>query len=596
MIKIIKINICRFRSIIDLTVDIEQEYGLISICGKNNVGKTNTLRALSLFFNENDYEPSSDMPVLKNATGGAATHPKITVDFYDDKNAIFYSIEKNWKNWNAGEVVLDGKMGISLKKMTKMNKKDVNIFLKNIQFYYLEAANLDIPKVIDDISEDILTLEYKKSRFSNTKKQLKEAYESYVDGLQGILDEFAEDISETFYSFKDDWKVKFIVPKRTDSFREMISDDVELALDDQGTIGIEDKGSGLQRLASILLQFETAERVRKNKSIIFCVDEPDIFLHEGLQKKLKKFFMDKSQNMQIFYTTHSRIFIDAYSMKNVIFLDADWHQQYSVRKKRNVNVVETKSLNINNEYGYQTICDHLGIERLEHNILSDYNLVVEGNCDKKYIEGLCAYFKVNIPNIVSANGASNILKYLEFYESYYKNSNQKIPQIVILYDNDGAGRNAYSTNSKKKFSHIDVKHMLIHNVWGNDIANSNNVNHEIEDFLYPEIMCYLVNEIMQKKSMNKIDSKELIKQLNTPAFNSSGIMSLLEYHKNKENPERGGEISFVSSGNATNQIKESLAGLFEIEGNAKIINILEKCNEKYPYVKEFIERIANGEN
>ena len=26
-------------------------------------------------------------------------------------------------------------------------------------------------------------------------------------------------------------------------------------------------------------------------------------------------------------------------------------------------------------------------------------------------------------------------------------------------------------------------------------------------------MCYLVNEIMQKKSMNKIDSKELIKQL-----------------------------------------------------------------------------------
>ena len=422
MIKIVRINICRFRSIIDLTINIEQEYGLVSICGKNNVGKTNSLRALSLFFNENDYEPASDMPVLKNATGGAATHPKITIDFYDDKIGLFYHIEKNWKNWNAGEVVVEGKTGASLKKMTKMNKKDIANFLKNIQFYYLEAANLDIPKVIDEISDDILTLEYTKSRFSNTKKQLKEAYESYVDGLQGILDEFAESISETFYSFKDDWKVKFIVPKRTDSFREMISDDVELALDDQGTIGIEDKGSGLQRLASILLQFETAERVRKNKSIIFCVDEPDIFLHEGLQQKLKKFFMDKSQKMQIFYTTHSRIFIDAYSMKNVIFFDADWHQQYSARKKRDINVVETKILNIDNDDGYQTICDHLGIERLEHNILSDYNLIVEGNCDKKYLEGLCAYFKVNVPNIISANGASNILKYLEFYESYYKNS------------------------------------------------------------------------------------------------------------------------------------------------------------------------------
>lgn len=592
MIKIVRINICRFRSIIDLTINIEQEYGLVSICGKNNVGKTNSLRALSLFFNENDYEPASDMPVLKNATGGAATHPKITIDFYDDKIGLFYHIEKNWKNWNAGEVVVEGKTGASLKKMTKMNKKDIANFLKNIQFYYLEAANLDIPKVIDEISDDILTLEYTKSRFSNTKKQLKEAYESYVDGLQGILNEFAESISETFYSFKDDWKVKFIVPKRTDSFREMISDDVELALDDQGTIGIEDKGSGLQRLASILLQFETAERVRKNKSIIFCVDEPDIFLHEGLQQKLKKFFMDKSQKMQIFYTTHSRIFIDAYSMKNVIFFDADWHQQYSARKKRDINVVETKILNIDNDDGYQTICDHLGIERLEHNILSDYNLIVEGNCDKKYLEGLCAYFKVNVPNIISANGASNILKYLEFYESYYKNSSQNIPQIVVLYDNDCAGRNAYSTNSKKEFPHLEVKHMLIRNVWGNDITKSNNVNHEIEDFLYPEIMCYLVNEIMQKKSMNKIDSKELINQLNTPAFNLGGIMNLLEFHKNKENPERGGEISFVSSGNATNQIKESLAGLFEIEGNAKLINILEECNKKYPYVKNFIESIA----
>lgn len=592
MIKIVRINICRFRSIIDLTINIEQEYGLVSICGKNNVGKTNSLRALSLFFNENDYEPASDMPVLKNATGGAATHPKITIDFYDDKIGLFYHIEKNWKNWNAGEVVVEGKTGASLKKMTKMNKKDIANFLKNIQFYYLEAANLDIPKVIDEISDDILTLEYTKSRFSNTKKQLKEAYESYVDGLQGILDEFAESISETFYSFKDDWKVKFIVPKRTDSFREMISDDVELALDDQGTIGIEDKGSGLQRLASILLQFETAERVRKNKSIIFCVDEPDIFLHEGLQQKLKKFFMDKSQKMQIFYTTHSRIFIDAYSMKNVIFFDADWHQQYSARKKRDINVVETKILNIDNDDGYQTICDHLGIERLEHNILSDYNLIVEGNCDKKYLEGLCAYFKVNVPNIISANGASNILKYLEFYESYYKNSSQNIPQIVVLYDNDCAGRNAYSTNSKKEFPHLEVKHMLIRNVWENDITKSNNVNHEIEDFLYPEIMCYLVNEIMQKKSMNKIDSKELINQLNTPAFNLGGIMNLLEFHKNKENPERGGEISFVSSGNATNQIKESLAGLFEIEGNAKLINILEECDKKYPYVKNFIESIA----
>lgn len=84
MIKITKLTIQRYRSIIDMSLDFNVDSNIVSICGPNNVGKTNVLRALCLFFNPQLYNPKTDIPTLKNATWGGAVHPKIIVDFFDD--------------------------------------------------------------------------------------------------------------------------------------------------------------------------------------------------------------------------------------------------------------------------------------------------------------------------------------------------------------------------------------------------------------------------------------------------------------------------------------------------------------------------------
>lgn len=598
MIKIIHIEIHRFRSLMDLDLDFDDDYNLVTICGKNNVGKTNVLRAVNLFFNQDDYEPQIDMPVFKSATGGSSIYPKIAMRFFDDKSLITYEIEKNWKDWTSEKIFVKGKKKKNAERnWTDMKDGECIDFLRKIKFYFLEAANMIIPDMINEISDNILTSEFTKSRFSQSKKELKTAYDKYVDGLQLVLDEFAESISETFKMFKDNWDVKFIVPKKSNSFRELISEDVELTINDQGSLGIEDKGSGLQRLASILLQIETAQRGKNGDTIIFCVDEPDIFLHEGMQKKLKEFFDLKASDMQIIYTSHSKIFINTFNMKNVILLDAIIHTKSSVRKKRDINVIETKKIDITNEDGYAIICENLGIEKTEYNILERKNVLVEGNCDKKYFEGLMRFFGLKVPNIISVNGANNIIKYLEFYESYYKNINNYIPEVEIIYDNDSAGRDAYEKNSKKKYPHINVKHHILQNVWGDANVNlqKNSTNNEVEDFVYPEVMCYLVNEILKKKGMNTIKPDELIVQLSSPAFKGSGFMSLCEFYKNSANPQNGAEISFVSSGQATNQLKESLAGVFQIEGNKTLLNIIENADKKYPCVKAELIKISNLE-
>lgn len=295
MIRISEIIIERFRSIIKLNYEVSLDNNIIALCGQNNVGKTNTLRALNIFFNPDHYDREVDMPRIKNATGGAAIHPKLTITFYDDKSNMYYCITRNFSKYSDTENGLEG-IQYTQENKRKENKKklsEVEIlqFLGKIEFAYIESINVLMPELVEKLTTEVIDVQYDKVRFSETKRQLKDSYDAYIDGLSDIMSSFAGDISETFKSFRDDWSVKFDIPKNSDTFRQLISDDIKLQLDDCGSIGVEDKGAGLQRLATILLQFEMLSRLHNRKQIIVCIDEPDAFLHEGMQKKLKNFLM-----------------------------------------------------------------------------------------------------------------------------------------------------------------------------------------------------------------------------------------------------------------------------------------------------------------
>ena len=361
MISIEKIKIERFRSILKLELSIDTSFNLVSICGQNNVGKTNTLRAINLFFNPEEYDIFLDRPVLKQAQGGASIDPTITITFFNSDNSFYYEISRSLKEYEENKQ-FSGLKGCKYEKKNtkkisnvKLKNDEISSLLKEIRFRYIESINIDIPNLIEDLTENIIDVEYTKSRLSNNKKELSNAYQEYTKGLQKILDIFSNDISETFNIFKSEWDIKFHVPSSVQTFRDLISNDVELRIDDRGGFNTEQKGSGLQRLAVILLNFEILKRIKKKNHII-CVDEPDIYLHEGLQKKLKNFFDRNSQTVQIFYTTHSKIFIDSYLLRNVHLLEAEIYQKPVVRKNKNLDIIETKYVNLDTDEGYDKIC------------------------------------------------------------------------------------------------------------------------------------------------------------------------------------------------------------------------------------------------
>ncbi|WP_066799997.1 AAA family ATPase [Moraxella oblonga] len=81
--KLKNIVIKRFRSINDIKLEIDTNHNFISICGANNVGKTNVLRALNLFFNPNSYIFDKDTPYLKQNTRGGSIATEIQLQFDD---------------------------------------------------------------------------------------------------------------------------------------------------------------------------------------------------------------------------------------------------------------------------------------------------------------------------------------------------------------------------------------------------------------------------------------------------------------------------------------------------------------------------------
>lgn len=302
--------------------------------------------------------------------------------------------------------------------------------------------------------------------------------------------------------------------------------------------------------------------------------------------------------MQLFITTHSKIFINPYSMKNVFLLSAKKYIQYSTRKKKNVNVVETFLENIKDENGYKNICNHLGIEAVVQEPLEKNNILVEGKCDKKYIEELCKYFNIDFPNIISLEGADNAIKYLEFYNAYYYSLEGEVkPNIKVVLDNDVKGREVYAKieSKKRNYRAITVNCQFIQNFLGNANVDvrGNMTNNEIEDFIYPELICYLINLILPKMQLKKIKDRKVCENIIKKSFATKGVLALCEHEKNERNPENGGKISFTSSGENTNRFKDSLASSFNIQANIKTLEIIEICSEKYPEVENYLRDLCS---
>jgi predicted ATP-dependent endonuclease of OLD family len=177
--KIKQIVIKRFRSILSLDLPISNQNNLITICGANNAGKTNVLRAVDTFFNPDKFEVESDSPNHKYfGTRGGKTFPEITIIFIEDQKEI--KIIRKFNLDSSSE--LSGTLKEGGKTITLTNEQ-CESSLDEMHFFYIPSINISFPDLINDLIDDIYDIEYEKSRFKGLKQELKESFENYITDL-----------------------------------------------------------------------------------------------------------------------------------------------------------------------------------------------------------------------------------------------------------------------------------------------------------------------------------------------------------------------------------------------------------------------------
>ncbi|BAU14509.1 DNA replication and repair protein RecF [Leptolyngbya sp. NIES-3755] len=602
MIKIHRVHIKRFRSINNLELCVNQENNFITICGENNAGKTNILRAIDLFFHPEKYERMNDVPNNKRVSGGGTAYPNITIDFSlsgDETYRITRDFYLNDLRGTSGESI---KQENNNRTTISLSEKAIKAFLDNVHFFFVESVNISFPALINTLIDDIYDIEYGDSRLKGLKGDLKGYFDSYTQGLLTVLKDLSDEINPIFREYKDNWGVDFDLGIDVKKFRDLITDQIMFYISDGSNKNIAGKGSGLQKLAYILMHARIIEKIKPGRAVFLLIDEPDVFLHQGLQKKLQQHLKSLSQKSQIFITTHSPTFIDSYKLENVFLLDLEITKgkAYSRAGGEKYDLLDTKVVNITQFDGSKKIKEYLGIENRDYELLDRFNIIVEGETDQSYLTELANFFGLELPQILSAGGADNIPQRLDFYKSYYEDNEEIAPCILVLLDNDNKGREVAKRIKPNKYLPVNVQVRFVPNFLGESpsVDNLANIttNHEIEDFIYPKLLCDLINRLLRKKKMKIINVNKVCSQIEMPAFKNRGILHAVDSEKNARNPNDGQKINFIASDQASPGMKQSLARLLKIQGDPVLSKILQEESSKYPAVEEFLRLLANPTN
>ena len=569
--RFIEFQIKRFRSIKELTLKMAEDEPII-ICGENNVGKTNILRALNIFFNyfnspKELFIPERDIPYNKfyGSRGGTAYTELIGTFEKDDKSKykISFRIQPN------------GAISFKLNHQdVEIGDSIINEILDNFRYYYIKSNNINIPELLSKTLEEegLLPLDKKRSKQTQALKKLDEFINLSKNAILDIEKEINLKFSQliNFDGFLKGKKIKINFAEY-ENLREALSQMVSITLDDGIDNGIVCKGSGVQRVVLLsLMQYISA---KSNKKIIWGLDEPEVFLQPKLQKQVAKIIRDitQNQNQQTIITTHSQYFIDLRNVNNTHLLVGNIiKKEYVRRKNKTFYEIEASFKKFPSVSSKITeIKKHLGVTNNDGWTLLPFNLLVEGITDKKYLEELCLASDVQIPNIFVANGTTKFIGFLQYLDLSAEDLDYK-PEILCILDYDSAGKEQFASIKESKFKNIKITKKYISHE--NDKL-SKAMSHEIEDFIPHNLIFYAINKILKSQNYRVI-TKVQINNKNKEAYVKTQILEYAETIIKNNNVEKE-PLSLTNEGRKL-QICEKCCELLSLNPESYKLNDSQK--------------------
>ncbi len=208
----------------------------------------------------------------------------------------------------------------------------------------------------------------------------------YEDIKKNLLGKFEE---RNFISrFEEFLTINFFNNKRITLIPKYDSDVLSIKIGNEEERPIFDLGDGLQTI--IILTYPLFKY--ENENLFLFIEEPELGLHPGMQRKILQTYCEKFPKTQFFLTTHSNHLLD---------LTLDFDEKVSIYS---FNKNEKQKFEIENISPNKEILEILGV-RNSSVFLSNCIIWVEGISDRIYLK-----------------------KYLELY--------QKIPEEKLIFEED----------------------------------------------------------------------------------------------------------------------------------------------------------------
>ncbi len=468
---ITEIEIENFRSIKKCKIDKIKDFN--ALFGLNNSGKSNILRALNLFFNnETDngqfIEFNSD---FHKTSSRKKKEIKITVKFKLPKNFKFKKTLKKVEN-----TILKGNREIKItkffgqesdfperiflngNKVSEENIKNIGLFLNLINFRYIPNRVLPVEILKEEGDALKIAIARKVNKQKTNKQEIAEAAKHLSETFRKISKSFTEPIAKEFQKFSQKIEIELITPSKVE---DLISTSGYFFHTNNTKIEDIYQGSGIQSLLMFhtlhLIDKDYAQQFGWKQATIWAVEEPESSLHFDLEAQLALFLFQtvtKDNNrLQFFCTTHSTMF-------------AQYSQQtFFIKKPPNSNetaceIIEPKKI-------YQKIIDS-GISKYTDPLLywpNQHILLCEGKRDITFIKKAFELLELNNSDVYitclaeledrqEIGGADTIKEYIKSKKEIIKLRNTFNTNIIVLLDWDININNDWSKIKKINGVHI----------------------------------------------------------------------------------------------------------------------------------------------
>ena len=428
------------------------------LVGKNNEGKSNILRALTLAMDimkiyskdprslqiavrpylKNHYSWEKDYPISlqeKNPNGWSSIDLNFELDEQDilairSMTGIRLSgcIPVRVSTNGAAAKIDIPKRGTAAFADADNKKKIIEYVCFKIDFNFIPAVRTeyDALRVVDSLIEKSLETLDTNPDYINAMNKIEELQQGILDGISNQIIEPLQEFLPTVRNVQ--------IHIQNERRRIAMRRNTEIIIDDGTPTPIQQKGDGIKSLTALAILNIPA---RVDRVSVVAIEEPESHLHPESARQLYDTIMSLSQTHQIVLTTHSPLFVNRTNLKeNIIVNDGKATPVKKIKEIRDV----------------------LGIHISDNLSNAEHVLIVEGEDDKIALEKLLPSMSTKIKRAIQngtfiidyIGGAGN----LPYKLSFYRNLQCK---YHVLLDNDDAGRHAGSEAERQGL--LDVRNV-----------------------------------------------------------------------------------------------------------------------------------------